>query len=68
MLKLADMTLTDLKILITEVVKEQLQIGQTTSSDQRSVEEVLAAMEQVRWTPPANAPTTGQLLREDRDC
>ncbi len=65
--KIVDMTVDDIKSLITEVVDERLQNWRQQSRDTRSVEEVLAAMDHLRWTPPSNSPSTTELLREDRD-
>jgi hypothetical protein len=66
MVKLTDMTLADLKVLIAEVVEEQLNGWQNRPSDNRSPEQVLDAMDQLRWTPPSGSPSTTELLREDR--
>lgn len=65
--KLADMTVDDLKALIAEVVDERLRDWQQRPRDTRSVEEILAAMDHLRWSPPPGSPTTTELLREDRD-
>ena len=67
MVKISEMTLADLKILIAEVVKEQLNRWQSAPHDTRSVNEVLAAMDQLRWTPPVDSPSTTELLKEDRN-
>jgi hypothetical protein len=64
--KIVDMTVDDIKSLIAEVVDERLQNWQQ-SRDTRSVEEILAAMDRLRWTPPSGSPSTTELLREDRD-
>ncbi len=64
--KIVDMTIDDIKSLIVEVVDEKLRSGRK-SKDARSVEQVLAAMDCWRWTPPLNSPSTSELLREDRD-
>ena len=65
--KVADMTVDDLKELIQEVVNEQLQNQPPKPKDARSVKEILQLIEQHRWTPPADAPSTSELIREDRD-
>jgi hypothetical protein len=64
--KIVDMTVDDIKSLITEVVDERLQNRWHQSRDTRSIEEVLAAMDRLRWTPPSDSPSTTELLREDR--
>ena len=64
--KIVDMTVDDIKSLIAEVVDERLRNWQQ-SRDTRSVEEILAAMDRLRWTPPSGSPSTTELLREDRD-
>lgn len=60
------MTIDNLKALIAEVVDEQLRNWQQRQRDTRTVEEVLAAMDRLRWTPSSGSTTT-ELLREDRD-
>lgn len=64
--KIVDMTVDDIKSLIAEVVDERLRNWQQ-SRDTRSVDEILAAMDRLRWTPPSGSPGTTELLREDRD-
>jgi hypothetical protein len=64
--KIVDMTIDDIKTLITQVVDERLRNWWQQSRDTRSIEEVLAAMDCLRWTPPPGSPTTTELLREDR--
>ncbi|MFP5270690.1 hypothetical protein [Coleofasciculus sp.] len=64
--KIVDMTIDDIKALITEVVDERLYNWWQQSRDTRSIEEVLAAMDRLRWTPPQRSPSTTELLREDR--
>lgn len=65
--KIVDMTVDDIKSLIGEVVDERLRNWWQQSRDTRSIEEVLAAMDHLRWTPPPDSPSTTELLREDRD-
>jgi hypothetical protein len=67
MVKFDDMTLEDLKSLISEVVEEQLQGWQKRPLDNGSPEQVLDAMDWLRWTPPSSSPSTTELLREDYD-
>ena len=65
--KIAEMTIDDIRALITEVVDERLQNWWQQSKDTRSLDEILAAMDRLRWTPPPESPTTIELLRQDRD-
>ncbi|NJL57901.1 hypothetical protein HC928_24305 [bacterium] len=60
------MTLDELKTTIAQIVDEKL-AHQMRSRDTRSVEEILAAMDRLRWTPPLTSPSTTELLREERD-
>jgi len=66
--KIVDMTVDDIKSLIAEVVDERLRNWWQQSRDTRSIEEILAAMDRLRWTPPPGSPSTTELLREERDC
>ena len=65
--RVAEMTLETLKAFVTEIVDEQLNRKQRLKQNARSVEEALAAMDRIRWTPPPDSPTTLELLREDRE-
>ncbi len=65
--RVAEMTLETLKAFVTEIVDEQLNLKQQLRQNGRSVEEALAAMDRIRWTPPPDSPTTLELLREDRE-
>ncbi len=64
--KVVDMTVDDLKELIRQVVKEQLQ-NQPPPKDTRSVAEILQSIEQHRWTPPPGTPTASQMIIEERE-
>ena len=65
--KIGEMTVDDIKCLIAEVVDERLRNCWQQSRDTRSIEEVLAAMDRWRWTPPPGSTSTTELLREERD-
>ncbi len=65
--KITEMTIDEIKVLITEVVDERLRDWWQKSRDTRSTDEVLSAMDRLRWTPPSGSPTTTELLREERD-
>ncbi len=61
---ITEMTIDEIKALIMEVVDDRLRWWQP-SRDTHSPEEILAAMDRLRWTPPPS-PTTTE-LQEDRD-
>lgn len=65
--QISNMTLETLKEFVIEVVNDQLNRRTQAQKDARSCEEALAAMDRIRWTPPAGSPTTLELLREERD-
>jgi len=66
--KVADMTVADLKALIRQVVREELQGEQSPPAiDVDKLREVMASIDRHRWTPPPGAPSVVELLREDRD-
>ncbi len=65
--QISDMTLETLKEFVIEVVNNQLNRRTQPQKDEWSCEEVLAAMDKIRWTPPPGSPTTLELLREERD-
>jgi len=67
MANIADITLEDLKVLIAEIVDQKLSHWQRNATDDRTVDQVLATMDQLRWTPPAGSPSTTDLLRDDRN-
>jgi hypothetical protein len=69
------MTLDDLKKFIEQTVDERLSrlLGtfeipeEPQEGDDLTWDEVRAAVEQHRWTPPLGAKSSLDLLREDRD-
>ena len=63
--RVADMTIDELKGIVSEIVNEKLK-QYPRREDHRSLEEVLAAMDRLRWTPPSGAKSTLELLRENR--
>ncbi|GJD20160.1 hypothetical protein Cyan7822_3222 [Rivularia sp. IAM M-261] len=65
--EISNMTIETLKEFVIEVVNDQLNRRTQPQKDGRSREEALAAMDRIRWTPPAGSPTTLELLREERD-
>jgi hypothetical protein len=64
--RIADMTLDELKVLVNKPVDERIQ-QLYRPKDPRSLEEILDSIDQHMWTPPPGAPSTLELLREDRD-
>ena len=67
--QVADLTVEELKAIITQVVDERLREEQQRQppKDTRSVQDVLAAMDRIRWTPPAGSPSVVEMIREGRD-
>lgn len=66
----ADMTLDELKQFIHCEINQQFMSGQywvRRSQDKRSVEEILASIDQHRIKPRPGTPSTLEMLREDRD-
>ena len=64
--RVTDMTVEELKALIVEVVDERLR-NKEQRSEKRSLQEIFDSIDRHRWTPPPNAKTSLELLREDRD-
>lgn len=75
---IANMTLEDLKRLIDEVVERRLkellgefEIDEDTfidePEDSRSLQEIFQSIDQNMWTPPTDAKSSLELLREDRE-
>ena len=70
-----DMTLDDLRKFIEATVDERLSrlLGvfevpeEPVADDDLTWDEVRAAVERHRWTPPPGARSSLELLREDRD-
>ncbi len=66
--KVADMTVADLKALIRQVVREELQGQQSPPAiDVDKVREVMASIDRHRWTPPPGTPTASQRIIEERE-
>ncbi|MBE9012679.1 hypothetical protein IQ250_20980 [Pseudanabaenaceae cyanobacterium LEGE 13415] len=59
------MTIDDLKTFVVRIVDEKLH---QSPKDDRTVEEVLASMDRIRWTPPPGSRTTLEMIREDRNA
>ncbi len=71
-LKLADLTIDDLQRLIRQVVDEQLKqrlsiIQPWVKQDVPPVQDILAKIEQHRWTPPQGVSKASQLIIEERN-
>lgn len=71
----ADMTTEDLKKFVEDTIDERLtrllgnfeEAGEADETDYLTWDEVRALVDRSRWTPPADAPSSFDLLREDRD-
>lgn len=62
------LTMEELKVIVAQIVDERLeQVQIVRPTRKRSTKEVLESIERNRWTPPPGAPTSLELLREDRD-
>ena len=66
MVNIADMTLEQLQTIIDNTVERKLQelLG---VPDPRSLEEIFESIDRNMWTPPPDAKSSLELLREDRD-
>ncbi|HVU14290.1 MAG TPA: hypothetical protein VHD90_23590 [Phototrophicaceae bacterium] len=64
--RIGDMTLAELKTLIETTIDQRTR-GIRQLGGKRSVQEVLDSIDKHRWTPPPGAPSSLELLREDRD-
>lgn len=65
--RIGDMTLDELNQLIDNAIYRHLQALQKPK-DKRSQAELLAALDELRFTLPAGAKSSLELLREDRDA
>lgn len=63
--RVADLTIEDLKTFVTRIVNEKMH---PLPKDSRSLEEVLAPMDQIRWTSPPGSRTTLEMIQEDRNA
>lgn len=65
----ADLTMEEFKAIIVQVVDERLKQEKHLSIPvkKRSLQEVMAAMDRIRWTPPPGSPSVVEMIREDRD-
>jgi hypothetical protein len=64
--RVADMSLDDLQAFVDRAIDRRMQ-ALLKPRDNRSVKEINDAIRKLRWTPPADAPSNLELLREDRD-
>jgi hypothetical protein len=66
--KVGDMTLTELKAVIREVVREEkLVMPWAIQESDMPMGELIDDIFNNIWTPPPGAPSPLELLREDRD-
>ena len=66
--RVADITIEEFRAIIAQVVDERLRQEQQRQrpKDTRSVQEVLAAMDRIRWTPPPGTPSAAEELIFER--
>jgi hypothetical protein len=64
--RVADMSLDDLQAFVDRAIDRRMHML-LRPHDGRSVKEINDAIRKLRWTPPAEAPSNLELLREDRD-
>lgn len=78
---IGSMTVDELKQLILDLMEERRleylfgdldmdkadEIGSDDEPDMRTLEEIFESIERNRWTPPPDAPSSSQMIREDRD-
>ena len=80
MATVGDMTVEELRQFVLELIEEQRLEGRFRMLDEfdaeletedmlyrHNIEDVIAAMEKLRWTPPPGSPTPAEMIREDRD-
>ncbi len=65
--RVADMTPDELKAFVYQCVDERLQRWKPSAQGKRSVQEILASIEQHRWTQPTGAPTPSEMVIEERE-
>jgi len=62
------LTMEELKVIVIQIVDERLGRVKTIKViTARTPKEVNESIRRNRWTPPPGAPTSLELLREDRD-
>jgi hypothetical protein len=64
--KQVTINLTDLKTLVEHWVDQRLQTV-AKPAETRTIETINQAIRQNRWTPPPEAPSVVESLRDDRD-
>lgn len=67
MTTIAHMTLEELQAVIDAAIERKMRQQQAGTRDPRSLTEIMASIERHRWTPPPDAPSPLDLLRQDRD-
>lgn len=65
--KLADLTLPELEGLITKIVRQQLRQPAPPQLTPQQLQELFAAVDRDRWTPPPGTPKLSDLIAEDRE-
>lgn len=67
MTTIEQMTLEELQAMIEAAIERKLQQRQAGTRDPRPLVEIMASIDRHRWTPPPDAPSPLELLRQDRD-
>jgi hypothetical protein len=65
--KVADMTIDELSEFVGEMIERRI-MNYYKPQDDRTVAEILADIDKIRWTPPPGAKSSLELLPEDRDA
>jgi hypothetical protein len=65
--RVGDMTRKELEEFVRGVISERSARTAYTQQSDRPISEVLRDMRKNVWTPPPNAKSSFELLREDRD-
>ncbi len=74
MATIANLTFEELIRMIDQAVDRRMEqllgvfeMAESEADEGRTLEEVYASIDRNMWTPPPNAPSTTELLREDRE-
>lgn len=65
--RVSDMTIDELSQLVDQMIDRRLQ-GLIKPQDERSNTEIIASIRKRRFTPPADAKSTLEMLRDNREA
>lgn len=67
--RVADLTIEEFKALMSEIIDERLRLWQQPQPvvDKEALKKTFESIDRHLWTPPPGAPSTLEMLREDRD-